>query len=33
MLQQDVGTLHTQVTRMVYLSTQLHNTGSKEAGQ
>ena len=32
-LHNDVGTLHTQVTRMVYLSTQLHNTGSKEAGQ
>ena len=32
-LHSDVGTLHTQVTRMVYLSTQLHNTGSKEAAE
>jgi hypothetical protein len=32
-LHNDVGTLHTQVTRMVYLSTQLHNTGSKEAAE
>jgi len=32
-LHNDVGTLHTQVTRMVYLSTQLHNTGSKEAAK
>jgi hypothetical protein len=34
MLQQDIGTLHTQVDRLVYLATQLGNVRqNSEAGQ